>query len=374
MNSDGFGTRLRAALDQYGPLCVGIDPHASLLKSWGLPDDVTGLREFSLTVVDALGGQVAALKPQSAFFERFGSAGVAVLEQVIAACRAAGTLCIVDAKRGDIGSTMAGYADAYLAEGSPLAGDAVTISPYLGFGSLEPVIDLAIANGRGVFVLCLTSNPEGASVQHAVNPVSGLSVASQIAAAAGEVNRAYLDVVDSLPVIAGAAGVDGTGLNSAGFGQPVLGQPGAMGLAGPNDSRAPHRAWRREDQIGPLTIRPKRSERWHFDARSAPTMMPQPKVPAGPPMGPIGLVVGATIGDAAAATGTDLVGLAGPILAPGVGAQGGGAAELRQVFGAARRNVLASSSREILGAGPVKADLLAAAQRAAAQAAAALAG
>ncbi len=62
---------------------------------------------------------------------------------------------------------MAGYADAYLRDGSPLAGDALTVSPYLGFGSLAPAVEAALATGRGLFVLCLTSNPEGASVQHA---------------------------------------------------------------------------------------------------------------------------------------------------------------------------------------------------------------
>ena len=156
----GFGDRLYAAMREHGPVCVGIDPHASLLAQWGLDDDANGVREFSLRVVEALGGRAAAFKPQAAFFERHGSRGVAVLEEVIAACREVGTLCIVDAKRGDIGSTMAGYAEAFLSDQSPLAGDAVTLSPYLGVGSLTPALELAKATGRGVFVLALTSNPE----------------------------------------------------------------------------------------------------------------------------------------------------------------------------------------------------------------------
>ncbi|WP_261376276.1 orotidine-5'-phosphate decarboxylase, partial [Isoptericola variabilis] len=106
-------------MDDHGPLCVGIDPHAALLAAWGLADDAAGVREFGLRVVEALAGRVAALKPQAAFFERHGSRGVAALEDVLAAARAAGVLTIVDAKRGDIGSTMAGYADAFLADGSP---------------------------------------------------------------------------------------------------------------------------------------------------------------------------------------------------------------------------------------------------------------
>ncbi|MDC4233328.1 orotidine-5'-phosphate decarboxylase [Actinomyces sp. B33] len=175
----GFGDRLAAAMRAHGRVCVGIDPHASLLGGWGLADDAGGAREFSLRVVEALGGRVAAFKPQAAFFERFGSRGVAVLEEVVAACREAGTLCIVDAKRGDIGSTMDGYAQAFLSDSSPLAGDAVTLSPYLGVGSLRPALEAAAGTGRGVFVLALTSNPEGASVQHA-RGADGRSVAAAV--------------------------------------------------------------------------------------------------------------------------------------------------------------------------------------------------
>ena len=175
----GFGDRLYAAMRAYGPVCVGIDPHAGLLQEWGLDDNANGVREFSLRVIEALGGRVAAFKPQAAFFERHGSRGVAVLEEVIAACREVDTLCIVDAKRGDIGSTMDGYAQAFLSDSSPLAGDAVTLSPYLGVGSLTPALEMARQTGRGVFVLALTSNPEGASVQHARGE-DGTSVAGRV--------------------------------------------------------------------------------------------------------------------------------------------------------------------------------------------------
>jgi orotidine-5'-phosphate decarboxylase len=174
-----FGTRLREAMDTRGPLCVGIDPHASLLEAWGLGDDVAGLERFSRTVVEALAGEVAVLKPQAAFFERFGSRGIAVLERSVADARAAGALVLMDAKRGDIGSTMAAYADAFLAPTSPLFSDAVTVSPYLGFGSLRPAFDAARAGGSGVFALALTSNPEGHEVQHAVGE-DGLTVAQSV--------------------------------------------------------------------------------------------------------------------------------------------------------------------------------------------------
>lgn len=307
---------MAAAMAAFGPLCAGIDPHPALLTAWGLPDDAAGLRSFALTVVDALGGQVAALKPQSALFERHGAAGMAVLEEVVAAARSVGTLTIVDAKRGDIGSTMAGYAEAFLREGSPLAGDALTVSPYLGFGSLQPAIDLAAANGRGLFVLCLTSNPEGASIQHA-RTASGESVAALIAREAGAVNSAELAARDGV-----AAGVASAVLGAGSLGAGGLGA-GGLGSVG---------------------------------------------------LGSVGLVVGATIGAAAREAGVDLEAVRGPLLAPGVGAQGAGSAELAQVFGAARGQVLASSSRGVLAAGPDGAALLAAARRAADDAAEALRG
>lgn len=162
-----FGIRLARSIAERGRLCVGVDPHASLLHDWGLDDDVAGLERFSLTVVEALAGEVSVLKPQSAFFERFGSRGIAVLERVIGTAREGGALVLLDVKRGDIGSTSQAYADAYLDPSSPLASDAITASPYLGFGSLTPMIDTARRHDRGVFVLALTSNPEGPEVQHA---------------------------------------------------------------------------------------------------------------------------------------------------------------------------------------------------------------
>ena len=161
-----FGARLARAIGERGPLCVGIDPHPGLLADWSLPDTASGVERFALAVVEAMAGTVAIVKPQVALFERHGSAGIAALERTLAACADASLLSLADAKRGDIGSTMAAYAHAWLADGSPLAADAVTLSPYLGFGSLRPALDRAARTGRGVFVLGLTSNPEGASVQH----------------------------------------------------------------------------------------------------------------------------------------------------------------------------------------------------------------
>lgn len=160
-------------MSAYGPACVGIDPHSSLLVDWGLGDSLDGLDRFASTCVESFAGHVAFVKPQSAFFERFGAAGVAILERTIQDLRHTGTLVILDVKRGDIGSTAAAYADAYLDEDAPMAADAITVSPYLGFGSLQPFFDVAEKNDAGVFVLALTSNKEGHEVQHALSTFPG---------------------------------------------------------------------------------------------------------------------------------------------------------------------------------------------------------
>ncbi len=163
-----YWRRLREVVAERGPLCVGIDPHPSLLKSWGLEASAAGAETCARTLVEALGDRVAAFKPQSAFFEAHGSAGIAALERVLADIHGTGAMSILDVKRGDIGSTMEAYADAYLADGSPLAADAITLSPYLGFGSLAPAFERAHRYERGVYVLARTSNPEGSQVQLAL--------------------------------------------------------------------------------------------------------------------------------------------------------------------------------------------------------------
>ncbi|MFD5769759.1 orotidine-5'-phosphate decarboxylase [Streptomyces sp. NPDC127049] len=274
-----FGTRLRAAMDERGPLCVGVDPHASLLDSWGLADDIASLERFTYTVVEALADTVAVFKPQAAFFERFGSRGVAVLERATADLRAAGGLVVMDAKRGDIGSTMGAYAEAFLRKDSPLFSDALTVSPYLGYGSLKPAVDLARESGAGLFVLALTSNPEGGEVQRAVRE-------------------------------------DGRTI-------------GATMLA--------HLA---EENAGET------------------------------PMGSFGAVVGATLGDLSS---FDLD-INGPLLAPGIGAQGATPADLPVVFGDAVRNVVPNVSRGVLRAGPDASALRDAATRYADEIRAAVAG
>lgn len=182
-----YRQRLRAVVEARGALVVGLDPHPPLLDAWGLPRTASGLERCARGLVEAVGDLVAVFKPQSAFFETYGSAGIAVLERVLADIRDRGALSILDVKRGDIGSTMAAYADAYLADGSPLAADAITISPYLGFGSLTPAFERAVAYDRGVYVLARTSNPEGGQVQLALGKEG--SVVQEIIDAATELNR-----------------------------------------------------------------------------------------------------------------------------------------------------------------------------------------
>jgi orotidine-5'-phosphate decarboxylase len=153
-----------------GSLCAGIDPNVKMLERWGLPDSAEGARAFALAHLDALAGQVAIMKPNVAFFEQYGSAGLAALETFVSVARSAGVLTLLDAKRGDIASTNEAYARAWVTRDSPLAGDAVTVSPLLGIGALAPMIDAAEAHGRGVFIVVRTSNPEGREVQLSRRP------------------------------------------------------------------------------------------------------------------------------------------------------------------------------------------------------------
>jgi orotidine-5'-phosphate decarboxylase len=176
---NSFGTRLSQAFAEHGQLCVGVDPHSSLLEDWGVGDNVSGLESFSKTVIDAAVGRVGIIKPQVSFFERFGSKGFAVLEDLCASASEAGLLVIMDVKRGDIGSTMDAYFDAWLGKNAPFLCDAITVSPFLGFDSLKALMANATERGKGLFVLAATSNPEGASVQQA-SLESGGTVAASI--------------------------------------------------------------------------------------------------------------------------------------------------------------------------------------------------
>lgn len=164
---ESFGDRLAVRIKDRGPLCVGIDPSADQLRAWGRGDDITGLEFFMLQMLEASTGVAVAVKPQVAFFERFGSKGFAALERLIREAASADMLVIGDAKRGDIGSTNDGYADAWLRDGSPLAVDALTVTPYLGLTAMNSLFNAAEGSGRGVFVVVASSNDEGRPVQTA---------------------------------------------------------------------------------------------------------------------------------------------------------------------------------------------------------------
>ncbi|UOQ58669.1 orotidine-5'-phosphate decarboxylase [Leucobacter allii] len=216
MTSRSFGDRLAAEFAAGRHLCAGIDPHAGLLEAWGLADDAAGAERMGRGLVAAAAGVAACVKPQIAFFERFGAAGFRALERVLADARAAGLLVIADVKRGDIDSSFAAYADAWLAPGSPLEADAMTVAAYQGFGTLQGALAHVRAHGKGLFVLAATSNPEARSVQLAVRS-DGRSVAAAMVADAEAWNREA--AADGAAGAVGSVGVVlGATLDLAGFG------------------------------------------------------------------------------------------------------------------------------------------------------------
>lgn len=235
-----FGERVRAATAMHGQLCVGIDPHAHLLAEWGMDASAAGAREFGLRVVEAAAGRVGVVKPQVSFFECYGSAGFAALETVMAEARAAGLLVIADAKRGDIGTTMDAYAQAWLTPGSPLEADALTVNPFLGTGALEGTFDLAERAAKGVFVLAATSNPDARTAQGARlasgETVSG-AIVREVSARNARVTREGHWA--SLGVVVGAT-VDWTdaGLRAFSPVAPILGPGFGHQGAEPRDLRA----------------------------------------------------------------------------------------------------------------------------------------
>ncbi|GAA3866704.1 orotidine-5'-phosphate decarboxylase [Leifsonia kafniensis] len=218
-----FGDRLSQTFARFGQLCVGIDPHSWLLADWNLPDTADGAESFGRTVVAAAAGQAGIVKPQVAFYERFGSAGFIALERVLADARAAGLLVIGDAKRGDLGTSVEAYAEAWLTPGSPLEVDALTVSGYMGVGSLDSAIAIARRAGKGLFLLGATSNPEGAALQRATvgeGAYAGATVARAILDDIAERNaQSDSGALGSLGVVLGAT------VDLAGFGIDVHAAP-----------------------------------------------------------------------------------------------------------------------------------------------------
>jgi len=207
-----FGERLQGAFERFGRLCVGIDPHAWLLADWNLPDTAAGAESFGRRVVEASAGRAGIVKPQIAFYERFGSTGYVALERVLSDARAAGLLVIADVKRGDLGTSVEAYGQAWLTPGSPLEADAITVNPYMGVGSLTSTIALAAEHRKGLFLLGATSNPEAAALQQAVltqGPYAGRTVAASVLGQVAEINSraaavAPTGTVGSVGVVLGA--------------------------------------------------------------------------------------------------------------------------------------------------------------------------
>lgn len=248
-----FPSRLLTAIAAHSPLCVGIDPSASLLKSCGLPDSAEGALEFGKRVLEAAQYQVSVIKPQSAFFERFGSAGFRAMEELSALARARGVLVLLDGKRGDIDTTAEAYAESYFSESTPLQVDAVTTHAYLGFAALEKFLAIALRNEGGVFVVVRSSNPEGRDLQLATLG-NGESVAANLSRLITERNRAWGEGLGPIGAVVGATCDDaaatvaamptafilapGVGAQGATIPDVLKRMPGARGRVLPNVSRA----------------------------------------------------------------------------------------------------------------------------------------
>jgi len=291
-----FGQRLARAFRDQGHLCVGIDPHAFLLTDWNLPDTAAGAESFGRTVVAAAAaGSVGIVKPQVAFFERFGSRGYAALERVLQDAREAGLLVIADVKRGDLGTSVDAYGAGWLGAGSPLEVDAITVSAYMGLGSLNGLIEVAVQRGKGLFVLAATSNAEAAEIQQAVvasGPHAGQSVARTILEQVAEHNARAAASAEA--VASSSASVDSGSSRAA-----------SSGLAA---------------------------------------------------IGSIGVVLGATLDLALFGIDTDRAPsrVRTPVLAPGFGHQGGNISNLTGLYGGYSESVIVSESRSVLSAGPAR--------------------
>ena len=175
-----FAERFLERAAERTALCVGIDPSPETLRHWGLTDDVGGLRAFCKAITDVAARQVAIVKPQSAFFERYGPGGMEELRHTVDAAHAGGALVLVDAKRGDISSTVRAYAEAFLGRDSAFHADALTATPFLGLAALEPLFTHARRHDGGVFVVVRSSNPEGTYIQKA-RTTDGKEVAAKLA-------------------------------------------------------------------------------------------------------------------------------------------------------------------------------------------------
>jgi orotidine-5'-phosphate decarboxylase len=249
-----FAARLGAGIKEHGPLCIGLDPSQKLLTECGLPDSAEGAFEFGKRVLEAAEYRLALVKPQAAFFERFGSAGFRALEELAGLCRARGVQLLFDGKRGDIDTTAEAYGEAYFLPSSPMRVDAVTVHAYLGIAALDKLLALAVRHGGGVFAVVRSSNPEGEALQQARTP-DGVTVAQSLSAFITDFNRKHAGQgVGPLGAVVGATCLDaadtvralpqsfilapGVGAQGATIADCAVRMPGAKGRILPSVSRA----------------------------------------------------------------------------------------------------------------------------------------
>jgi orotidine-5'-phosphate decarboxylase len=260
-----FAVRLAAKIREHSPLCVGVDPSAAVLAACKLPDSAEGAAEFGKRVLQAADFRIGCLKPQSAFFERFGSSGLRALEEVTALARSRDVPVLLDGKRGDIDSTGAAYGEAYFSDRSTLRVDAATSHAYLGFAALESFLEVALRGDGGVFVVVRSSNPEGRELQLAKLP-SGESVALSLCRQITARNRRMGEGLGPIGAVVGATCEDaaeivaalpqsfilapGVGAQGATIADVARRMPAARGRVLPNVSRAILANGGAPDQIG----------------------------------------------------------------------------------------------------------------------------
>jgi orotidine-5'-phosphate decarboxylase len=248
-----FAARLQQKIAEHSPLCVGIDPSASILKSCDLPNTPEGALEFGKRVLEAADHRISLLKPQSAFFERFGSGGLQALEELTRLARSREVLVLLDGKRGDIDTTGAAYAEGYFSSTTTLRVDAVTVHVYLGLAALDPFFDIATRAEGGVFVVVRSSNPEGRELQTA-RLANGETVAQNLCREITARNRRQSDELGYLGAVVGATCDDaaetvaalpqsfilapGVGAQGATLQDVLTRMPSAKGRVLPNVSRA----------------------------------------------------------------------------------------------------------------------------------------
>jgi orotidine-5'-phosphate decarboxylase len=248
-----FAARLQQKIVEHSPLCVGIDPSASLLKSCNLPNTPEGALEFGKRVLEAADYRISLLKPQSAFFERFGSGGFQALEELTRLARSREVLVLLDGKRGDIDTTGAAYAEGYFSSTTTLRVDAVTVHVYLGLAALDPFFDIAVRAEGGVFVVVRSSNPEGRELQTA-RLANGETVAQNLCREITARNRRQGEALGYLGAVVGATCDDaaetvaampqsyilapGVGAQGATLQDVLTRMPSAKGRVLPNVSRA----------------------------------------------------------------------------------------------------------------------------------------